>query len=270
MPSKKRKKKSKSIKRKIKVSVGSGFIDFIKINNGIHKIASHFRRGFLRSFPKDKDQHFFVHKYEYKTRNFLPNFSIYEDLFEYLDISERRLGELRTRFYTFANPYSNLTPKDFKLNNDPLLNLLKLTDKEVCRKLKLLNKIEGIRLEESMRCLRASCYFAAVVMAVSAAESRLHNLISQKNKRLYKQHFDKATLGAITQLFDPNHYKDKKFKSLKKLLPDKHRPLIQLLNNYRIFSAHPKSVIISCQTAKTILSLVFLLLLDQGLVVKTK
>lgn len=256
----------KKTKKLVKIkSSDAGSIGFIKENKGIKNIAIDFRKKLLRHFPKEKDDHFFSHTYTYQTQTFVGLFDFYTDLFSYLDISPQVSKDLDYRKHILANPDSNRLKKNFNLHFNRTLNYLTRTDLSLYKKLKKLNKIECIRLSESMRCIDHNCPLASVVMAVSAVEYRLHRLIEKKNKKLYNQNFKNATLGGIIKLFKQDDYKEKKFAHLKSLLPEKHKPLMFMLNNYRIFSAHPKEEVISHQTAKTILSFSFLLLLDNKL-----
>jgi hypothetical protein len=89
-------------------------------------------------------------------------------------------------------------------------------------------------------CYENYAYHASVIMAVSAVEGRITELIRRKQPRLFKSEFSKATLGQLISIFEPDQYKDIKYIGIKKLMPNKHRPLVALLNQYRVFSAHPK------------------------------
>ena len=99
-------------------------------------------------------------------------------------------------------------------------------------------------------------------MAVSAVEARITGIVRRHDPILYDSQFARATLGQLVQLFDDNHYTQPKFTSLKKLMPDKHKPLVVLLNQYRVFSAHPKAERITIQIADAILKLSFTFMID--------
>jgi len=45
-------------------------------------------------------------------------------------------------------------------------------------------------------------------------------------------------------------------------MPRKHRPLVTLLNEYRVFSAHPKEEKVTAQIAESVLHLCFAFLTD--------
>lgn len=87
-------------------------------------------------------------------------------------------------------------------------------------------------------------------------------MIKNTDKKLYSEQFEKATLGQLIQVFDKNEYTDNKYDKIKQLMPDRHRPLVQLLNQYRILSAHHKEVKVTPQIAESILNLSFAFLID--------
>jgi hypothetical protein len=113
-------------------------------------------------------------------------------------------------------------------------------DKQLKDKSKRLDCAECVRLDEALVCYENYAYHASVIMAVSAVEGRITELIRRKQPRLFKSEFSKATLGQLISIFEPDQYKDIKYIGIKKLMPNKHRPLVALLNQYRVFSAHPK------------------------------
>ena|GEM_PF-1843771 len=259
---KKRKKVSKITIKKTKY----GFIDHFKINKGLSNIAKDFRLKLLKDFPTEKDDHFFTHLYEYRTESFSDAFHTYTQLYEFLDINSRKVLYLKFYAHRIDNPDTNRTKEKFKECFDRIIKFIEKTDKEMMEKLKLLHEIECYRLAEAMKCLNHNCNLAAVVMAVSAVEHRLHKLLERKNKTLYKAKFERGTLGSIIELFRKDtRYSDRKYDTFKKILPEKHNHLMEILNVYRIFSAHPKDEFISHQTAKSILAFSFLLLIDEKL-----
>lgn len=79
---------------------------------------------------------------------------------------------------------------------------------------------------------------------------------------MYSENFEMAILGQLIQIFDKNEYKDEKYGKIKKLMPERHRSLVRLLNEYRIVSAHPKEIKITPQIAESILNLSFAFLTD--------
>ena len=121
---------------------------------------------------------------------------------------------------------------------------------------------ESIRLDEALVCFENYSFYASVVMAVSAVESRIVELIRRKNKALYNSTFSKATLGQLIQVFDLHMYTQPKYSGVKKLIPEKHQPLITLLHQYRGFSAHPKDDVITAQIAEAILHMSFCFMID--------
>lgn len=135
-------------------------------------------------------------------------------------------------------------------------------EKSLHDKLSGLTCLECTRLDEAIICQNNNCFLSATVMAVSTTEARLHYLIKRSHLKIYQKYFENATLGQLIELFDENKYKDKKFISIKKLIPKKHKPLLDIFNNYRIISAHPKISSLDHKIAKAILNLSFAFLLD--------
>lgn len=247
--------------KKIKAS-DYGQMGMIKENKGISDLIMYLGKEFLDNFPTEKDDHFFSHTYSYRIAGLRSHLYFYVKLYEYLDISPNNLDQY---YWTISDPSSCRTKKQFKLVFENLLLELYHLDRRIYEKLILLNKIECIRLNEAMICLDSSCNLSSVVMSVSAVEHRLHKLLFKVNEKIYKKSFEGATLGGIIKLFRNGEYSEKEYGKFKKILPEKHKPLMEMLNIYRIFSAHPKDVIITTQTAKSILSLSFLLLVDSDL-----
>ncbi len=244
-------------------------IEKIKESNGIAKVALDFKKKFLRHFPKERDDHFFHHTYSYRAKPFLGLLAFYTDLYEYLDLSHEKTNDLRATLYDLDNPTSNRTKEKFKLTFKHFILLLNRTDPQITKRLKKLNLIECLRLEEAMDCLGINCNLASVVMAVSAVEYRLHKLIAKKNKKVYENTFENQSLGGLIGLFRKNsQYKGPQFDKLRQVLPERHMHLMEILNMYRIFSAHPKDIHITHQLAKAILSFSFLLLVDPELAIE--
>jgi hypothetical protein len=169
-----------------------------------------------------------------------------------------------------ADSNQNKTANSFENNLDQLITNIKRVEIEIKKQLDRLTCLECRRLGESITCLKAGCFRSATVMAVSAVEARLHTLISKKNARLYKKHFNEVPLGGVIKLFSPDNFKGPEFKNLKKILPEKHKPLLDIINTYRIFSAHPKNEEIDFRIAETVVNLSFLFLLDKDLEIKDK
>lgn len=181
---------------------------------------------------------------------------------EFLDVDIYDLKQIKELLTDIKRPEYNATIKQFKENLLQILVFIKINEKKVNSKSLRLTCEESIRLDEALNTYSINSFFSCVIMAVSAVESRFHHLIKKKNKTLYKQHFEKATLGQIIQLFDENGYKENKFKPLKKVLPRKYKSLVDVLNYYRVFSAHPKSTQLTFKTAQSVLNFSFNFLLD--------
>ena len=146
------------------------------------------------------------------------------------------------------------------LNN--IKNSISFLEQDIRKKLAGLTCEECCRLDEALVTHSNYCLYSSVIMAVSAVEFRLHYMIKNTDEELYSELFETATLGQLIQIFDKNSYTDKKYDKIKQLMPGRHHPLVQLLNQYRIVSAHPKEVDITPQIAESILNLSFAFLTD--------
>jgi len=94
-------------------------------------------------------------------------------------------------------------------------------------------------------------------MSVSAIEFRLLSLMTStcQDARL-----ERMTLGQLI-----NEYLNNKDK-YRRIIPEKHEPLLEHCNTYRIFSVHPKKERINKSVATSILHMTFQFLLDKDLV----
>jgi hypothetical protein len=189
---------------------------------------------------------------------------------EYLGVNVYGVRTLHEEIEDLKSPKINYNLKVFKGNLASILATIKLYEKEVYEKISLLTCEECGRLDEAINTFENYCYYSSVIMAVSAVEARLHYLIFTKNSSIYNKFFKDKTLGQIIKLLDPNEYKDPKFKTIKKNLPLSYKPIIEVLNIYRVFSAHPKTKKIDFKTAQSILNFSFAFLLSDEARIKNK
>lgn len=127
---------------------------------------------------------------------------------------------------------------------------------QIKEKLNLLNREESDRLNEALRCYLENCYNATVAMSVSAVELRLLGLMTSVSPTA---ELAELTLGQLIGEYLSNK---KKYGSV---IPKKHEPLLDLCNQYRIFSVHPKSERITKSIATSIMNMAFAFLLDKEL-----
>lgn len=135
-------------------------------------------------------------------------------------------------------------------------------ENDISAKLDRFTCLECTRLDEAIECFTNYCFYSSVVMAVSAVEARIMEIVRRHDSDLYERQFAKATLGQLVQLFDEGHYKGAEYAEVKNLLSPKHTPLLVLLNQYRVFSAHPKDEFITRQVADAALKLCFTFMID--------
>lgn len=181
---------------------------------------------------------------------------------KFLDTNRYSIDEMTDMLTKLENPEIIGYYEDFKSLIMKFKVIIEFLEDDVSNKLERFTCLECKRLDEAIVCFQNYCFYACIIMAVSAVESRIHDMIRKKDKKLHSSNFEKATLGQLIQVFDENKYTNKKFQKIKKLIPNKHKPLIALLNQYRVFSAHPKEEPITAQIAESILYLSFTFMMD--------
>lgn len=148
--------------------------------------------------------------------------------------------------------------KMFKKILDYLEYDIESLDDHIQKQLEGITCEECIRLDESLVCYSNNCTYSSIIMAISAIEYRLHQMIKNFDNELYIREFEKATLGQIIFQFGENG----KYEDIKKLLPKRHCPLIILLNQYRTFAVHPKDEKITPTIVDSVLALSFTFITD--------
>lgn len=183
-------------------------------------------------------------------------------LYDYLEVYPLFNPSLKNLIEDVKIPSENYTIKDFERNIKGLISFANQVRKPLYEKVACLTCEESDRLDEAIDCFENFCFYSTVVMAVSAVEARLHYLIKEKFPSRYRDlKLEKKTLGALLVLFEEGREISKN-KRIKALIPHEHKPLLDLLNIYRVYSAHPKSKSIPPNVAKAILNLSFAFLLD--------
>jgi len=115
--------------------------------------------------------------------------------------------------------------------------------------------IEIVRLNEAIHCYFEKKFYASVVMLACVVERRLFYLMSQvrSDKREY---LEDLTLGQLIREYLNN--KD----DYKRIIPKRHEKLLELINDYRILSAHPKDEELKEALVRSLLTMVFDFLID--------
>ncbi len=116
-----------------------------------------------------------------------------------------------------------------------------------------LHATETERLLEAMHCLFEGCRYSAVAMAVSAIEFRLLEFMKQISASA--KDLETKPLGFLIDECLTNA-------AYTKELPERHRPLLLLCNQFRIFSVHPKTELIGQNEATSVINLAFSFILD--------
>lgn len=180
----------------------------------------------------------------------------------FLSVNQYIVDDLKNDVNKLKNSQLMKTKDQFDEIIDDIKELTSILEDDIRKKLNRLTCEECTRLDEALVTHSNYCFYSSVIMAVSAVEFRLHYMVKNTDEDLYFEQFEKATLGQLIQIFNKNEYNEDKYDNIKKLMPKRHLPLVQLLNQYRIVSAHPKEVEVSPQIAESILNLSFAFLTD--------
>lgn len=165
---------------------------------------------------------------------------------------ESEHSELLTRASLLGNP---LQRQEFEIHLNYISNVFTNNAAAIPDQLAKL-KPEIDRVNEAIHCLAEGCYFSTVAMAVTAIESRLLRWMQKVNPT---DQLGTLTLGQLVdKVVNEKQYSD--------IFPNKHKPLLQLCNQYRVFSVHPKAETINKRVASSILNLSLEFLFDEGIV----
>lgn len=181
---------------------------------------------------------------------------------KFLDANRYSVDEMANILTKLKSPETIIYYEVFQSLIKRLKEAINFLENDISNKLERFTCLECMRLDEAIVCFQNYCFYACIIMAVSAVENRIHEMIRKNDKELYSSYFEKATLGQLIQVFDESQFIDKKFQKIKRLMPKKHKPLITLLNQYRVFSAHPKEETITAQIAESVLLLSFTFMMD--------
>lgn len=178
----------------------------------------------------------------------------------YLGCNHFAVGNIEQACRNLTVPERFTSVSDFEENVEAVTRSVAFIEADITDKLNRFTCLECERFDEAIECLQNCCFRASVVIAVSAVEARISEIVRRNDEDLYNSRFAKATLGQLIQLFDDKN--TPKNPALSKLMPRKHKPLVDLLNLYRVFSAHPKEEKITLQIADSIVKLSFTFMID--------
>jgi hypothetical protein len=172
---------------------------------------------------------------------------------------ETNISELRLIAHVLGGPISLSTVArvDFEDSVSRIISIFSAKVKaEIESSVSQLSKNETERLNEALHCYLEGCFFSTVAMAVTAIEYRLLQWMKKVNPS--DSALDGLTLGQLVgKCLAEDPYKS--------LLPKKYHPLLQLSNEYRVFSVHAKSEPINKRIAASVSSLSIEFLFDSSL-----
>jgi hypothetical protein len=163
--------------------------------------------------------------------------------------------QLADRAYRLGLPEVIKTRKDFEENVDFIAGIFSTEGFPIAGMISQLHAMESERMVEAIHCLFEGCRYSAIAMAASAIEFRLVDFMNQVNPG-NKEELQRKPLGSLIGecLDDKSAYS--------KRLPKRHRALLELCNQFRIFSVHPKTEVLGQNEAMSAINLAFSFILD--------
>jgi hypothetical protein len=210
-------------------------VDYLLVLCNIARFVEEFKNDTLQTFFKDsvkaEKNYFFYPRYSYY-------WQILQDIANVCDVLEiKKLQANKTRILVIlANLRTYQLPEykpAFEQCVDELKTYSQEAENEAKEKVNLLDEDEFLRLNEALNCYVKELNYSAIVMSVSAVESRLYSLMVSKNPS-EEAKLEKLTLKELIREYVENK---ERYGSI---VLKKHLPLLDYCNVYRVFSAHPK------------------------------
>ena len=177
-----------------------------------------------------------------------------------VDLMDQSKKDLEKRLDSILNHIIfSRNVKEFRYSVAIIKAIFDNTILEFQKKIGLLDEDEKTRLNEAFNCYINELNYSTIVMSVSAIESRLFSLMISKAP---DSKLEELTLGQL--IWEYTHNKEK----YGNVIPEKHEPLLNFCNIYRIFSVHPKKEKITRANSTSILCMTCSFLFDENL--KTK
>jgi hypothetical protein len=154
------------------------------------------------------------------------------------------------------NTQLNQSKKFFKSRLELMKGYFQEAEGEIDRKIALLEENEWFRLNEALNCYVQELNCSAIAMSVSAVESRLYSLMKSENPS-EEPNLKTLTLGQLIKEYVENK---ERYGSV---VLEKHLPLLNYCNVYRILSVHPKKDKVTRANATAIMSMTFSFLFDK-------
>lgn len=236
-------------------------VDYISNLEHAEELLDEFEKVVLENFFKDGKSN----------DNTMPNYcwsSLYRSFFakakacvqlcvmlklEVLGIYENKI---LTSLASLEIPRAITKLEDFEVHFRYIRTRFSLAKEDISNFCSAFDDEEKKRLNEAIHNHFEGCNYSCVAMSVSAAESRLLKLMCLASPQLELE-LEKKTLGQL--IYEYVHNKEK----YKNIVPEKHKPLLDLCNTYRTFSVHPKKQRITPRLARSILDLAIEFLTDQ-------
>jgi len=233
-------------------------IDYLSVLRDMEEKCEEFKKDILQAFFLEETPREFYYTHTPRYRRHLDPITRTIEICEIFGINhlDQNKDSLLRRIRWLEDPKGVDSKFRFTIHVDFIKDVVSGAKKERQDVFSTLEPTERDRLNEAIHCFLEGCYYSAVTMSVSAIEFRLLNLMKTLKP---DEKLEELTLGQLI-----NEYLTNKEK-YKNVIPEKHEPLLNLCNTYRIFSVHPKKEKIIKRTASSILNLTFEFLLDEKL-----
>lgn len=175
-----------------------------------------------------------------------------------IEAFDKNKNNLLKHINLLSNPEYLKKIGQFSHSVEEIKLIFNITKGELEKKIDFLDDEEKKRLNEAFHCFVEGCYYSCIAMSVSSIEFRLLDLMSKANTEKTIE-LKKLTLGQLVQEYLNNK------KNYKEFIPKKYEALLMLVNEYRIFSVHPKKEKVSKNSASSILNLTCEFLFDERL-----
>jgi hypothetical protein len=124
---------------------------------------------------------------------------------EFLDANRYSTEEMKALSLRLQHPE---ILNDYKSYHDAIGRFKTLVDfiePHIATKIDQMTCQESIQMDEALVCFENYSFYASVIMAVSAVETRIVELIKRRNKTLYNSTFYKFTLGQLAHFTHREH-----------------------------------------------------------------
>lgn len=186
------------------------------------------------------------------------NLSSVFQLLERIDVRFKGLAESTDRL--LRGDIFDLYPSPSQLSKylDTIAGFYQTYHEPYVKKLEILDEEERLRLNEAYHSFIEACYWSSIVNCAVVLEKRLFVILTRRNRQflIEKSQHLRFMFGQLIEVYvkSPHEFND--------CIPKEHVKLLELINTYRIPSAHAKEFSPKPQDASAVFDLTMSFLLD--------